>query len=229
MYDFLYDFLKTLTPLQLGLLLLICIVLIPFAILHDRKELKKINKIFKSKGLVIEKLKPPYTFKNKIHIPSRKFLNRGILSCPIKSESNKSLLIFKWAIGREHEILPDHTWVFSYKIQDKPLPLFTLNPKNSFLNFKKTAIHVNESFDEKYLLEIPSKCDKDDQKKIIDIFRNIDLQTIILSYNPISIECNGVEVFYYRKDDNSKLELVPEILDEISEIHNKLIEIKKTI
>ena len=64
---------------------------------------------------------------------------------------------------------------------------------------------------------------------IINIFRNIDLQTIILSYNPISIECNGVEVFYYRKDDNSKLELVPEILDEISEIHNKLIEIKNII
>ena len=224
-----YDILDTLTTPQLGLLLLICVVLILFAILYDRKELKKINKIFKSKGLVIEKLKPPYTFKNKIHIPSRKFLNRGILSCPIKSESNKSLLIFKWAIGREREILPDHTWVFSYKIQDKPLPLFTLNPKNSFLNFKKTAIHVNESFDEKYLLEIPSKCDEDDQKKIIDIFKNIDLQTIILSHNPISIECNGVEVFYYRKDDNSKLELVPEILDEISEIHNKLIEIKKTI
>lgn len=51
-----YDILDTLTPLQLGLLLLICIVLIPFAILHDRKELKKINKIFKSKGLVIETL-----------------------------------------------------------------------------------------------------------------------------------------------------------------------------
>jgi len=223
-----YDILDTLTTPQLGLLLLICVVLILFAILYDRKELKKINKIFKSKGLVIEKLKPPYTFKNKIHIPSRKFLNKGTLAFPIKSESNKSLLIFKWVIGREHGII-DHTWVFSYKIQDKPLPLFTLNPKKFFLNFKKTAIHVNESFDEKYLLEIPSKCDKDDQKKIIDIFRNIDLQTIILSYNPISIECNGVEVFYYRKDDNSKLELVPEILDEISEIHNKLIEIKKTI
>ena len=223
-----YDILDTLTTPQLGLLLLICVVLILFAILYDRKELKKINKIFKSKGLVIEKLKPPYTFKNKIHIPSRKFLNKGTLAFPIKSESNKSLLIFKWAIGREPGIV-DHTWVFSYKIQDKPLPLFTLNPKNFFLNFKKTAIHINESFDEKYLLEIPSKCDKDDQKKIIDIFKNIDLQTIIFSYNPISIECNGVEVFYYRKDDNSKLELVPEILDEISEIHNKLIEIKKTI
>ena len=223
-----YDILDTLTPLELGLLLLICIVLIPFGILHDRKELKKINKIFKSKGLVIEKLKPPYTFKNKIHIPSRKVLNKGTLAFPIKSESNKSLLIFKWSIGREPGIV-EHTWVFSYKIQDKPLPLFTLNPKKFFLNFKKTAIHVSESFDEKYLLEIPSKCDKDDQKKIIDIFKNIDLQTIILSYNPISIECNGVEVFYYRKDDNSKLELVPEILDEISEIHNKLIEIKKTI
>ena len=223
-----YDILDTLTPLQLGLLLLICIVLIPFAILHDRKELKKINKIFKSKGLVIEKLKPPYTFKNKIHIPSRKCLNKGILTSPIKSESNKSLLIFRWSIGREPGIV-DHTWVFSYKIQDKSLPLFTLKPKNFFLKFKKTAIHVSESFDEKYLIEIPSKCDKDDQKKIIDIFRNIDLQTIILSYNPISIECNGVEVFYYRKDDNSKLELVPEILDEISEIHNKLIEIKNII
>ena len=223
-----YDILDTLTPLQLGLLLLICIVLIPFAILHDRKELKKINKIFKSKGLVIEKLKPPYTFKNKIHIPSRKGLNKGILTSPIKSESNKSLLIFRWSIGREAGIV-DHTWVFSYKIQDKSLPLFTLKPKNFFLKFKKTAIHVSESFDEKYLLEIPSKCDKDDQKKIIDIFRNIDLQTIILSYNPMSIECNGVEVFYYRKDDNSKLELVPEILDEISEIHNKLIEIKNII
>ena len=222
-----YDVLDTLTPLELGLLFLICIVLISFAILHDRKELKKINKIFKSKGLIIEKLKPPYFFKNKIHIPSRKVLNKGTLAFPIKSESNKSLLIFKWSIGREHYI--ENTWVFSYKIQDKPLPLFTLKPKNFFLKFKKTAIHVNESFDEKYLLEIPSKCDKDDQKKIIDIFRNIDLQTIILSYNPISIECNGVEVFYYRKDDNSKLELVPEILDEISEIHNKLIEIKKTI
>ena len=224
-----YDILDTLTTPQLGLLLLICAVLILFAILYDRKELKKINKIFKSKGLVIEKLKPPYTFKNKIHIPSRKFLNKGTLAFPIKSESNKSLLIFKWVIGRGEHGIVDHTWVFSYKIQDKPLPLFTLNPKNFFLNFKKTAIHVNESFDEKYLLEIPSKCDKDDQKKIIDIFKNIDLQTIILSYNPISIECNGVEVFYYRKDDNSKLELVPEILDEISEIHNKLIEIKKTI
>ncbi len=223
-----YEILDKLTPLELGLLLLICIVLIPFAILHDRKELKKINKIFKSKGLIIEKVKPPYTFKNKIHIPSRKFLNKGTLAFPIKSESNKSLLIFKWSIGREPGIV-DHTWVFSYKIQDKPLPLFTLNPKNFFLNFKKTATHLNESFDEKYLLEIPSKCDKDEQKKIIDIFKNIDLQTIILSYNPISIECNGVEVFYYRKDDNSKLELVPEILDEISEIHNKLIEIKKTI
>mgnify|MGYP001440449783 FL=1 len=221
-----YDILDTLTTPQLGLLLLICVVLILFAILYDRKELKKINKIFKSKGLVIEKLKPPYTFKNKIHIPSRKFLNKGTLAFPIKSESNKSLLIFKWTIGREHYI--ENTWVFSYKIQDKSLPLFTLNPKKFFLNFKKTAIHVSESFDEKYLLEIPSICDKDDQKKIIDIFRNIDLQTIILSYNPISIECNGVEVFYYRKDDNSKLELVPEILDEISEIHNKLIEIKKT-
>ena len=223
-----YSILDTLTTPQLGLLLLICVVLILFAILYDRKELKKINKIFKSKGLVIEKLKPPYTFKNKIHIPSRKFLNKGTLAFPIKSESNKSLLIFKWAIGREHGKI-DHTWVFSYKIQDKPLPLFTLNPKKFSLNFKKTATHLNESFDEKYLLEIPSKCDKDEQKKIIDIFKNIDLQTIILSYNPISIECNGVEVFYYRKDDNSKLELVPEILDEISEIHNKLIEIKKTI
>ena len=222
------DILDILTPLQIGLLFLICIVLILFGILYDRKELKKIDKIFKSKGLVIEKLKPPYTFKNNIHIPSRKSLNKGTLAFPIKSELNESLLIFKWAIGRKPTRV-DHTWVFSYKIQDKPLPLFTLSPKNSFLNFKKTAIHVNESFDEKYLLEIPSKCDKDDQKKIIDIFKNIDLQTIILSYNPISIECNGVEVFYYRKDDNSKLELVPEILDEISEIHNKLIEIKKTI
>ena len=160
-----YDILGTLTTPQLGLLLLICVVLILFGILYDRKELKKINKIFKSKGLVIEKLKPPYTFKNNIHIPSRKFLNKGTLGFPIKSESNKSLLIFKWVIGREHEKI-DHTWVFSYKIQDKPLPLFTLNPKKFFLNFKKTATHLSESFDEKYLLEIPSKCDKDEQKKI---------------------------------------------------------------
>mgnify|MGYP000306331714 CR=1 FL=1 len=223
-----YEILDTLTPLELGLLLLICIVLIPFAILHDRKELKKINKIFKSKGLVIEKLKPPYTFKNKIHIPSRKFLNKGTLAFPIKSESNKSLLIFKWSIGREPGIV-DHTWVFSYKIQDKPLPLFTLNPKNFFLNFKKSAIHVNESFDEKYLLEIPGKCDEDDEKKIIDIFKNINLQNFILSNYPISIECNGVEVFYYRKDDNSELDLVPEILDDISELHNKMIEINRVI
>ena len=226
MYDSLLDIF---TLQELGIFLLICIVVLVFIILNDIKELKKMDKIFKSKGLVIEKLKPPYTFKNKIHIPSRKFLNRGTLAFPIKSVSNKNLLIFEWVIGGGPDEKLSYTWVFSYKIQDKPLPLFTLNPKNFFLNFKKTAIHVNESFDEKYLLEIPSKCDKDDQKKIIDIFRNIDLQTIILSYYPISIECNGVEVFYYRKDDNSKLELVPEILDEISELHNKLIEIKKTI
>ena len=51
------DILDILTPLQIGLLFLICIVLILFGHLHDRLELKKIDKIFKSKGLVIEKLK----------------------------------------------------------------------------------------------------------------------------------------------------------------------------
>ena len=221
------DILDILTPLQIGLLFLICIVLILFGILYDRKELKKIDKIFKSKGLVIEKLKPPYTFKNNIHIPSRKSLNKGTLAFPIKSELNESLLIFKWAIGRKPTRV-DHTWVFSYKIQDKSLPPFILKPKNFFLNLKKT-IHIKESFDEKYLLEIPGKCDEDGEKKIIDIFKNINLQTMILSNYPISIEYNGVEVFYYRKDDNSKLELVPEILGYISELHNKMLEIKEVI
>ena len=221
------DILDILTPLQIGLLFLICIVLILFGHLHDRLELKKIDKIFKSKGLVIEKLKPPYTFKNNIHIPSRKSLNNGTLAFPIKSELDESLLIFKWAIGRKPTRV-DHTWVFSYKIQDKSLPPFILKPKNFFLNLKKT-IHIKESFDEKYLLEIPGKCDEDDEKKIIDIFKNINLQNFILSNYPISIECNGVEVFYYRKDDNSKLDLVPEILDDISEVHNKMLEINRVI
>ena len=60
------------------------IVLIILGVNYDRKKIKKLDPIFKSKGLIIEKLKPPYTFRNDIRIPSRKLWNKGILSFPIK-------------------------------------------------------------------------------------------------------------------------------------------------
>ena len=184
----------------------------------------------KSKGLIIEKLRPPYTIKYDINIPSRKlFKNKGFLAFPIKSELDKDLLIFKWQSGGLNSSPQDYSWVFSYKIQETSLPVFILKPKKFFLNLKQTAIQVNKSFDEKYLFESPHKYEEGDEKKIKEIFKNTDLQTIILSYYPICIECNGTEIFYYRKNDSSKLESVPEILIGINELHNKVKEIKTVI
>ena len=70
----------------LGIVLIISIILIILGANYDRKKIKKLDPIFKSKGLIIEKLKPPYTFRNDIRIPSRKLWNKGILSFPIKSK-----------------------------------------------------------------------------------------------------------------------------------------------
>ena len=205
-----------------GIVLIITMILIIPFIIFGRKSIKKLDPNFKSKGLIIEKLKPPYTFRNDIRIPSRELWNKGILSFPIKSKLNRNLLIFRWHSGGSYilEAL-NYSWVFSYRMKDRSLPVFILKPKNVFLNFIKTAIDIDVSFDEKYLLEIPDKCDEV-QKKIIDIFKNINLQTIILSNYPISIECNGVEIFYYKENDKSKLEKVPQILDDITELHNKI-------
>lgn len=218
------------SDIEIGLLLLVAVVLVFFGILHDRKILQKINKTFKSKGLIIEKLRPPYTIKYDINIPSRKlFKNKGFLAFPIKSELDKDLLIFKWQSGGLNSSPQDYSWVFSYKIQETSLPVFILKPKKFFLNLKQTAIQINKSFDEKYLFESPYKYEEGDEKKIKEIFKNTDLQNIILSYYPICIECNGTEIFYYRKNDSSKLELVPEILIGINELHDKVKEIKTVI
>ena len=73
------------------------------------------------------------------------------------------------------------------------------------------------------------KYDEEDEKKIKNIFKDINLQTIIFSNLPICIECNGVEIFYYRENDKSSLEIVPQILDDITELHNKIKEIKRDI
>ena len=225
-----YDILDALTPFELGLLFLICIVIFSFAILHDRKELKKINKIFKSKGLVIEKLKPPYTFRNDIRIPSRKLWNKGILSFPIKSRLNRNLLIFKWHSGGSSYLdYLNYSWVFSYRMKGRSLPVFILKPKKLLLDNEKTAVHIDKSFDEKYLFVSTGKYDEEDEKKIKNIFKDINLQTVIFSNLPICIECNGVEIFYYRENDKSKLEIVPQILDDITELHNVIKEIKRDI
>ena len=83
----------------LGIVLIISIILIILGVTYDRKKIKKLDPIFKSKGLIFGKLKPPYTFRNDIRIPSRKLWNKGILSFPIKSRLNRNLLIFKWQSG----------------------------------------------------------------------------------------------------------------------------------
>ena len=214
----------------LGIVLIISIILIILGVTYDRKKIKKLDPIFKSKGLIFGKLKPPYTFRNDIRIPSRKLWNKGILSFPIKSRLNRNLLIFKWQSGGSSYLdYLNYSWVFSYRIEGRSLPVFILKPKKLFLDNEKTAVHIDKSFDEKYLFVSTGKYDEEDEKKIKNIFKDINLQTIIFSNLPICIECNGVEIFYYRENDKSKLEIVPQILDDITELHNKIKEIKRDI
>ena len=154
------------------------------------------KKKFKKEGDLLEKMGFNRTTNTlKLSLPSKSWLNEGRNKNPITSEKYPHILIYLREIGGGDG--PLHlTRILRLKSKkNKKFPQFSLRKESFFDKLRKDIDYRNNpEFSNKFFLK---SLGGDRNKLAVEkLFKNFSLQKKLLS-NPMNIESNGDEIFYY--------------------------------
>ena len=164
-----------------------------------------------------------------IRIPSRTFSNFGHYQNKITSKDKPNLLIFKWNVptGNKFDpIAPTRVFSFKSKQQGKtfPFPSFILRPEGHTLDKVMTDIDYEEypEFSNKFFLT--AQGGEDNHKRVRALFNNPDLHDYLIN-NPMNIESNGKQMFYFWYKQTFLVETLPETINKLEKLHDKFFDL----
>ena len=178
----------------------------------------------------LKRIKRSIIFDNTfIKIPSRGVFNFGAYENTITSKDKPNLLIFKWNVpsGRQTDpIYPTRVFSFKSKKQGKtfPFPLFILRPEGPTLDKVMSDIDYEEhpEFSDKFFLT--AQGGEENHEKVRSLFDNPALHDYLIN-NPMNIESNGKQVFYFWYKQNIPVEELPENIDKLEKLHDSFFDI----
>ena len=195
------------------IIILICLI---FFYLEKKK--------FKKEEILLEKMGfNRSTNTLKLSFPSKSQLNKGINKNPITSEKYPHILIYLREIF-DSESVVHRTRILRLKSKrNNKFPQFTLRKEGFFDKLRKDIDYRNNpEFSNKFFLK--SLGDNENKMAVEKLFKNFSLQKKLL-LNPMNIESNGDEIFYYRDGVKFPVEDLPQKISEVEFLHDNFFDV----
>lgn len=195
------------------IIILICLI---FFYLEKKK--------FKKEEILLEKMGfNRSTNTLKLSFPSKSQLNKGINKNPITSEKYPHILIYLREIF-DSESVVHRTRILRLKSKrNNKFPQFTLRKEGFFDKLRKDIDYRNNpEFSNKFFLK--SLGDNENKMAVEKLFKNFSLQKKLL-LNPMNIESNGDEIFYYRDGVKFPVKDLPQKISEVEFLHDNFFDV----
>lgn len=182
------------------------------------------KKKFKKEEILLEKMGfNRSTNTLKLSFPSKSQLNKGINKNPITSEKYPHILIYLREIF-DSESVVHRTRILRLKSKrNNKFPQFTLRKEGFFDKLRKDIDYRNNpEFSNKFFLK--SLGDNENKMAVEKLFKNFSLQKKLL-LNPMNIESNGDEIFYYRDGVKFPVEDLPQKISEVEFLHDNFFDV----
>ena len=155
---------------------------------------------------------------NLLRLPSKSWWDFVINSNPITSKKYPHMLIYL-RIKSEGEAGNSKTRVFRLKSKtNKKFPKFYLRRESIFDKLKSDIDYRNNpEFSKKFFLKSLGK--EENKLAVEKLFKNFSLQKKLIS-NPLNIESNGDEMFYYWDGVKFPVEEIPQRISEVEFLHD---------
>ena len=182
-------------------------------------EIKK----FKKEEILLEKMGfNRSTNTLKLSLPLKSRLNQGINRNPITSEKYPHILIYLREIFEESVVHRTRIIRLKSKRNNK-FPQFTLRKESFFDKLRKDIDYrSNPEFSNKFFLK--SLGDDENKMAVEKLFKNFSLQKKLL-LNPMNIESNGNEIFYYWEGVKFPVEELPKKISEVEFLHDNFFDV----
>ena len=157
-----------------------------------------------------------------LRLPSRSMWDFVINSNPITSKKYPHMLIYL-RIKSEGEFALE-TRVFKLKSKtNKKFPKFYLRRESIFDKLKSDIDYRNNpEFSKKFFLKSLGK--EENKLAVEKLFKNFSLQKKLIS-NPLNIESNGDEMFYYWDGVKFPVEEIPQRISEVEFLHDNYFDV----
>ena len=182
------------------------------------------KKKFKKEEILLEKMGfNRSTNTLKLSFPSKSQLNKGINKNPITSEKYPHILIYLREIF-DSESVVHRTRILRLKSKrNNKFPQFTLRKEGFFDKLRKDIDYRNNpEFSNKFFLK--SLGDNENKMAVEKLFKNFSLQKKLL-LNPMNIESNGDEIFYYRDGVKFPVKDLPQKISEVEFLHDNFFDV----
>jgi len=183
-------------------------------------EIKK----FKKEEILLEKMGfNRSTNTLKLSLPLKSRLNQGINRNPITSEKYPHILIYLREIS-DSDSGAHLTRIIRLKSKrNNKFPQFTLRKESFFDKLRKDIDYrSNPEFSNKFFLK--SLGDNENKMAVEKLFKNFSLQKKLL-LNPMNIESNGNEIFYYWEGVKFPVEELPKKISEVEFLHDNFFDV----
>tara|TARA_B100002052_G_scaffold240976_1_gene225341 strand:- start:656 stop:1267 length:612 start_codon:yes stop_codon:yes gene_type:complete len=157
-----------------------------------------------------------------LRLPSRSMWDFVINSNPITSKKYPHMLIYL-RIKSEGEFALE-TRVFKLKSKiNKKFPKFYLRKESIFDKLTSDIDYRNNpEFSKKFFLKSLGK--EENKLAVEKLFKNFSLQKKLIS-NPLNIESNGDEMFYYWDGVKFPIEEIPQRISEVEFLHDNYFDV----
>ena len=182
------------------------------------------RKKFNKEQVILENMGFDRSKKNlhMLRLPSRRMWDFVINSNPITSKKYPHMLIYL-RIKSEGEFALE-TRVFKLKSKtNKKFPKFYLRRESIFDKLKSDIDYRNNpEFSKKFFLKSLGK--EENKLAVEKLFKNFSLQKKLIS-NPLNIESNGDEMFYYWDGVKFPVEEIPQRISEVEFLHDNYFDV----
>tara|TARA_B100000945_G_C20418192_1_gene616272 strand:+ start:2618 stop:3271 length:654 start_codon:yes stop_codon:yes gene_type:complete len=181
------------------------------------------KKRFKEEDILLNKMGFNRTTESlKLSIPSKGWFGGKNIN-PIISEKYPHILIYLREISQGEGGVHQTRILRLKSKRNNKFPQFTLRKESFFDKLRKDIDYRNSpEFSNKFFLK--SLGDNENKLAVEKLFKNFSLQKKLLS-NPLNIESNGDEIFYYWEGVKFPLEELPQRISEVEFLHDNFFDI----
>ena len=181
------------------------------------------KKRFKEEDILLNKMGFNRTTESlKLSIPSKGWFGGKNIN-PITSEKYPHILIYLREISQGEGGVHQTRILRLKSKKNNKFPQFTLRKESFFDKLRKDIDYRNNpEFSNKFFLK--SLGDNENKLAVEKLFKNFSLQKKLLS-NPLNIESNGDEIFYYWEGVKFPLEELPQRISEVEFLHDNFFDV----
>ena len=181
------------------------------------------KKRYKEEDILLNKMGFNRTTESlKLSIPSKGWFGGKNIN-PITSEKYPHILIYLREISQGEGGVHQTRILRLKSKRNNKFPQFTLRKESFFDKLRKDIDYRNSpEFSNKFFLK--SLGDNENKLAVEKLFKNFSLQKKLLS-NPLNIESNGDEIFYYWEGVKFPLEELPQRISEVEFLHDNFFDV----